>query len=447
MSFETRTVSDSVEPDPDLLPKHLHYDLVIVGGGIVGLTLAAALKDSGLRIAILEAQANSLAAAKGQAYNVSPLSRCILQGVGAWDALQSHVQSYGEIALSDANSPAVVRFCPRDLGLDPLGYVAEHAVLITALLQVVENSPNLDWLCPAQLIQSDTQVNPVQLHVQLGGRMHSLTTALLIGADGVKSPLREQAGMESVGWRYRQSCVVAFIQPSRSHQGIAYERFWPSGPFAILPLISGLCRIVWTAPQEEAQRLLALSEPEFMQQLQARYGSQMGELALVGQRFAFPVQLRQCQAYVQPRLALVGDAAHSCHPVGGQGLNLGIRDAAALAEVIQTAQAQGEDIGAVTVLKRYQSWRRTENGVILAMTDFLVRCFSNNYWGLVQLRRLGLRWVAYTPMLRTFVLRIMTGLTGRIPAIAQPFLEQWRQVGTPAPDQDNARARLQGKAI
>lgn len=409
------------------MAESMHYDLVIVGGGIVGLTLATALKDSGLRIAILEAQANSLAAAKGQAYNISPLSRSILQGLGAWSAIQNQVQPYREIALSDGNSSAVVRFSPTDLGLDPLGYVAEHAVLLTALLQVVENSPNLDWLCPAQMIDSQTQADQVQVQIQRGGAVQSLTTSLLIGADGVRSPLREQAGINTVGWRYGQSCVVAFIQPLRSHQGIAYERFWPSGPFAILPLVSGLCRIVWTAPHEEAQALLALPEAEFMQQLQARYGSQMGELSLVGERFAFPVQLRQCQTYVQPRFALVGDAAHCCHPVGGQGLNLGIRDAAALAEVIHTAQIQGEDIGSLTVLKRYESWRKAENWLMLAMTDFLVRCFSNEWWGLVQLRRLGLRLVAHAPILKTFVLRLMTGLSGRIPAIAKPSLEQWQQ--------------------
>jgi 2-octaprenyl-6-methoxyphenol hydroxylase len=418
-----------VHVQPCLSPK-TDYDLVIVGGGIVGLVLAGAMQSSGLQIAVIESQANSLAVAKGQAYNLSPLSRCILQGVGAWDEMCDRVQPYRTIALSDADSPQVIHFQPNDLGLDPLGYVTEHAVLLSALLRVIDAADNIDWICPARLMQTTYCADHVLADLHLNGDAYQLQTKLVIAADGARSPLREQAGIQSWGWRYPQSCVVAFIQPEKSHQGIAYERFWPSGPFAILPLVNGLCRIVWTAPHDEAQALLALSPAEFLRELKTRYGDQMGDLSLVGDRFAFSVQLRQSRTYVRSRLALIGDAAHSCHPVGGQGLNLGIRDAAILAEVLQTALHKGQDLGSLDVLKHYASHQQWVNWIMLGMTDLLVRTFSNTVWPILPLRRLGLSILNHSSLLRTPILKLMTGLTGKIPAIARPFLEQWQKQQT-----------------
>jgi 2-octaprenyl-6-methoxyphenol hydroxylase len=209
--------------------------------------------------------------------------------------------------------------------------------------------------------------------------------------------------------------VTATIATSEDHQNIAYERFWYDGPMGVLPLADGRVQIVWTAPHEQARELLEMSVTDFIDRLTVATGGLLGKLTLDSQRFLFPVRLMQSDRYVQSRLALVGDAAHCCHPVAGQGMNLGIRDAAALAEVITSALLAGEDIGSLEVLQRYQRWRKPENWAILAFTDFLDRLFSNRWWPIVVVRRLGLRALQRSYWLRHFSLRLMTGQAGRIP--------------------------------
>lgn len=400
-------------------PVSLTYDLVIVGGGIVGLTLACALKNSGIRMAVVEATTASWAASKGQAYALTLLSSKIFQGLGLWDRLQPQVTAFQHIRLSDTCSSQVVEFCPKDLmRKDALGYVVEHRTLLEVLHEELQDCPTLDWFCPAKVWRMETRSNETGIWVQMDEESKELQATLVVAADGARSPLRQQAGIKTVGWKYWQSCIVATVKPEHSHQNIAYERFFPSGPFAILPLPRNRCRIVWTAPHAEAQALCALDDESFLQELKRRYGNSMGNLALEGDRHVFPVQLMQSKRYVHPRLALVGDAAHCCHPVGGQGLNLGIRDAATLAQVIRQAYIQGQDIGSLRVLKSYERWRQIENWIILGMTDLLNRVFSNQYWPLVQIRRVGLWLLRSEQGFRLLALRLMTGLSGHIPSLA-----------------------------
>ncbi|WP_254721900.1 FAD-dependent hydroxylase [Kovacikia minuta] len=382
----THLVKEPLNP----VQKKLDYDLVVVGGGLVGATLVCALKDSGLRVALVEAKQESAAVARGQAYHINLMSSRIFEGIGVWDDIRSGVNPIAQIRLSDADYPGIVQFVRRDLGTDVLGYVAEHRVLLSALQNFLQQCPNVDCLCPAELIETDYQTDGVALTLNQAGQVRQVWTRLLVAADGARSPIRQQANIQTHGWQYWQSCVVAFIQPEKSHENIAYERFQPEGPFAILPLPNNLCRIVWTAPRAEAAAIAALNQEQFLIRLKQRYGDQMGELSLVGDRSIFPVQLMHSACYSQPRLALIGDAAHCCHPVGGQGVNLGIRDAAALAEILQKAHQQGKDLGAEQVLKQYERWRKRENLIILGFTDLLVRMFSNQFLPLVILRRLGL---------------------------------------------------------
>ncbi|MBW4506587.1 MAG: FAD-dependent hydroxylase [Scytonematopsis contorta HA4267-MV1] len=395
------------------------YDLVIVGGGIVGLTLACALKDSGLSVLLIEATRESAAVAKGQAYAVHMLSALIYEGIGVWDKILPQIATYRHVRMSDADYPQVVEFETTDIGKEDLGYVAEHYTLLYPLQEFVKGCPNITYLCPAEVVNTDYQKDVVAIDIKVAGEQRTLRSKLLVAADGSRSRIREAAGIKTHGWKYWQSCIVAFVKPEKSHNNTAYEKFWPSGPFAILPLPGNRCRIVWTAPHEEAKALCALDDQQFLTELTKRYGNQMGKLELLGDRFIFPVQLMQSNKYSQHRLALIGDAAHSCHPVGGQGLNLGIRDAAALAQTITQAYQDGEDIGKIQVLKRYERWRKLENLTILGLTDVLDRVFSNNFLPIKLVRRFSLFLMQRIPVLKVFALKLMIGLLGRTPKIAE----------------------------
>ncbi|BAY75030.1 UbiH/UbiF/VisC/COQ6 family ubiquinone biosynthesis hydroxylase [Nostoc linckia NIES-25] len=395
------------------------YDLVIVGGGIVGLTLASALKDSGLSVLLIEAKVASAAVAKGQAYAIHMLSSLIYQGIGVWDKMLPQIAKYCRVRLSDADYPGVVEFVTDDIGTPELGYVAEHQAILEPLQEFVRDCTNVTYLCPAEVVNTQYQQDAVAIDIKVAGELRTIKSKLLVAADGSRSPIRQAAGIKTSGWKYWQSCIVAFVKPEKPHNNTAYERFWSSGPFAILPLPGNRCRIVWTAPHEEAKALCALDDEEFLRELTRRYGDRMGKLELLGDRFVFQVQLMQSDRYVLPRLALIGDAAHNCHPVGGQGLNLGIRDAAALAQVIQAAHKAGKDIGEIQILKRYERWRKLENLTILGFTDLLDRMFSNNFLPVVLVRRLGLWLLQRVPMLKVFMLKLMIGLKGRTPELAK----------------------------
>ena len=394
------------------------YDLTIVGGGIAGTTLACALRRSGLRVALIEAESQSQAVAKGQAYNLSPLSSQIFAGLGILDSILPQIAVYTKIHLSDADYSQAVQFSPQDLGLPTLGYVAEHRVLLTAL-QLALNSSAVQVLCPARVITTEFAADGVRLEVLVDGQMRSLWTRLVVAADGARSPLRQQAGIKTQGWQYWQSCIVATVKPERHHNYTAYERFKPSGPFAILPIPGDRCRIVWTATHEEVTKIMTWDDRQFLAELSRQFGDHMGQLALEGDRSMFRVQLMQSDRYVRPGLALIGDAAHCCHPVGGQGMNMGIRDAAALAEVLLTAHQQGENIADLGVLQRYERWRKAENWLILGFTDLLDRTFSTTFLPIVLARRLGLWVLEHVRPLKSLALRLMTGLTGRVPALAR----------------------------
>ncbi len=404
-------------------PKSFDYDLAIVGGGIVGLTLACALKDSGLKVAIIERSPQSPAIAMGRAYAISLMSGRIFQGIGVWDKILPQITTFGQVQISDVDYPGVLQLYPQDLGTDGLGYAAEHRVLLTALQEYLQNCPNVSWLCPAEVVRVEYQADGVALEVRVNDEgkeeKSQIYTRLLVAADGARSPIRDAAGIGTQGWHYWQSCVVATMKIERPHQNIAYERFWYSGPMGVLPLTGNRIQVVWTAPHEEAKALRDVDKGEFLAELSRRMGGQLGDLELLGDRYIFPVKLMQCDRYALPRLAVIGDAAHCCHPVAGQGMNMGIRDAAAIAQILQSAHQLGEDIGDIHILKRYERWRKLENLTILGCTDFLDRLFSNNWLLLVAMRRLVLWTMGQVPTLKNYALQLMTGLRGRHPELAQ----------------------------
>ncbi|MGF1514222.1 MAG: FAD-dependent hydroxylase [Elainellaceae cyanobacterium] len=411
-------------------------DVAIVGGGIAGMTLAAALRRSGIQITLIDATPREVSLQRQRAYAITLLSGRIFEGLGLWQSILPNITTFNTIRLADADCPAVVNLRPQDLGTRELGYVGEHCILARELLRDLDTAANVQWLCPAQVTSMTRYRQTALLQVKADDQTYSLQARLVVAADGSRSQLRQRAGIKTLGWKYWQSCVTAVIRPEKPHGSIAREHFWPSGPFATLPLPGNRCQVVLTAPHAEAKRLMALGEKEFLALLSDRYGGALGQLELLNERRLFPVKLMHSRQYVKSRLALVGDAAHCCHPVGGQGLNLGIRDAAALAQTIQAARDRGQDIGALKVLKRYERWRQIENLAILGFTDLLDRSFSNGWWPMVALRRLGLRAMARLQLARWLALRLMTGLAGRYPQL--PKASPGRPV---APQPESARGR------
>jgi 2-octaprenyl-6-methoxyphenol hydroxylase len=402
----------------DLL-EHNPYDVLIVGGGIVGTTLAVALQKTGARIALIEERTLEAVADRRQAYALSLLSSRILSGLGVWDKILPHSGKFRQIRLSDADYPVFVPFAVHELETDYLGYVGEHKTILTALQEATKESAELEWIDRAQVKQLQYGENYATVTIERAGETYTLRSRLVVGADGARSSIRQDAGIRTKGWKYWQSCLAFTVQHQQERNDTAFERFWPTGPMGVLPLPGNRCQIVWTNPHAEAKKLQEMEESQFLAQLEEYTGGLLGKLQLVSDRNLFPVQLMQSDTYIKPRLALVGDAAHCCHPVGGQGLNLGIRDAAALAQVLTAALEKGEDIGAIEVLKSYEKWRKKENLVILGFTDFLDRFFSNNWLPILWVRRWGLWLLREVPPLKVFALQLMTGLRGRIPELAR----------------------------
>ncbi len=394
-----------------------YTDVAIVGAGVVGLTLACALRHSGLSVAVIDAQSQSQTVARDRAYAFSPMSARIFQQLGLWDQVGPYITHFQRVRMSDANYGKAVNFYPTDSPADAVYYGAEHRVLLKALQSLTTNIHRITTYYETTLVDLQAISAGTRLTLESDGQQQILQTQLLVGADGARSKIRDYAGIQTSGWAYWQSCITTLLAPTKSHQNTAYEKFWPSGPFAILPIPGNRCQVVWTAPHAEAKALVNLPEQEFMAELRRRYGDEMGELRLLKPPMIFPVRLMQSHHYVQPGVALVGDAAHCCHPVGGQGLNMGIRDAAALAKILQAAHTRGESIGAMRILKRYERWRRNENWLILAMTDLLNRIFSNRVVPLLWLRRTGFWLIEHITPLKRMILRVMTGFFGRQPIV------------------------------
>jgi 2-octaprenyl-6-methoxyphenol hydroxylase len=393
------------------------YDLVIVGGNIVGATLALALKGSGLKILLVEYQSPLQALNKKQAYAFSLLSREIYSQIGLWPEISSQVGAFREIRLSDGDYPATVNFDRAELNREHLGYVSEHYVILTALYQHLESNNDLSWASETEVIQIERNERYCLTTIKSQEQIKVIKSRLVVGADGAKSPIRQQAGITTRGWKYWQSCLSFTIKHQLERNDIAFERFSATGPMGILPLPDNRYQIVWTNPHDLAQSLLNLDENEFLARFQEHTNNLLGEVEIVSPPRLFPVQLLQSDHYILSRLALIGDAAHCCHPVGGQGLNQGIRDAASLAQVLKLAHNSGEDIGEINVLKRYENWRKKENMVILGFTDLLNRTFSTSLLPIVLLRRLGLESMRKIQPLKIFALKLMTGLKGKKPQL------------------------------
>jgi 2-octaprenyl-6-methoxyphenol hydroxylase len=402
----------------------LDSDIVVLGGGLVGLSMAAAFGQAGLAVTAVDRERPAVAAADpfdGRGSAIAWGSAQALRGIGLWSPLESHAAPIEEIRVSDGESLLFLHYDHREVGGNPLGFIVENRFIRRALYARLAALPSVTLLAPAQVVDVERTNARATAHLA-DGRV--LRARLAIAADGRDSPTREQAGINVMRWTYRQTGIVCSIRHEKPHRGLAHERFLPAGPFAVLPLPdseSGEHRssIVWTERDDLAPAMLALSDAEFAGEIAQRFGGSLGAIGVAGPRWAYPLTLLQADRYTDRRLALVGDAAHVIHPIAGQGLNLGLRDVAALAECVVDAHRLGLDIGGADVLERYARWRRFDNLTLLAVTDGLVRLFSTDAAPVRIARDVGLAAVQRVPMLKRFFMRHAMGVTGDPPRLVR----------------------------
>ena len=402
-------------------PEKKHYDIVIIGAGMVGLTLACALGHSRLRVALIEA--NELAELKStddydlRVSAISRASKQVFQSLGAWSHMQNlRVSPFEQMHVWDATGDGEIHFDAADLGVDVLGHLVENRVVQQALLQQLKTFDNIDYLCPANISTFDIQTHSNDIHLDDG---NIIRAQLLVGADGAQSAVRHAAGINIEQAPYQQKGVVCVVKSSKHHQYTAWQRFLPSGPLAFLPLPDGRCSIVWSADNERADELLAMDAEKFCRELEQAFDGTLGRVETVGERAAFPLVRRHAQRYIQQGIALVGDAAHTIHPLAGQGVNLGILDAACLAQVVIEADQQKQNIASVHVLRKYERWRRGENTLMMHSMSGFKKLFSNEQMELSFLRNAGLKIMNQLPPVKNKIMRHAMGLAGDLPEIAK----------------------------
>jgi len=398
-------------------------DIVIAGGGLNGTALAAALASGGVRVTLVDPTPQTVREADtfdGRGYALALSSVRVLKALGLWAAIASEAQPIRHIRITQGSmttgpSPFLLDFDQGEIEDGPMGQMIEDRHLRRALLAAVAGN---DLIEPVQDSVAGHATGPSGVEVTFaGGR--NLSAALLVACDGGQSPTAQRSGIKRQGWEYPQTSLVCAVSHERPHDGTAHQYFLPGGPLAILPLTGDRAAIVWTEARAEAARISALDDEGYLNALRPRFGDFLGRIELTGVRFTYPLRLSIADKLIADRVALVGDAAHVVHPIAGQGLNAGLKDVAALAEVLTDARRRGEDVGAQLVLERYQSWRRFDIAALALATDGFNRLFSNDNPLLRAARGLGLGAVNAMPGLRRSFIREAAGLTGDLPRLSQ----------------------------
>ncbi len=399
-------------------------DILIVGGGLNGPALALALAPTGLRITIIDALPRDTRESPefdGRAYALALGSTRVLSALGVWADLEPKAQPILQIKASDGRAgegaaPFFLDFDHAEIEESPMGHMCEDRFLRRALLDAMDREGSITQISGSRVMAQEVQADGVTVTLEGGG---ALRARLLIGCDGRASPTAARAGIRRSGRDYGQTALVCAVAHEKPHHGCAHQFFMPAGPLAILPLPGNRSSIVWSEATATAEAIHALDEAGYLEALRPRFGGFLGEIALEGKRHAYPLKLTIANSFIAPRLALVGDAAHGLHPIAGQGLNFGLRDVAALAEVLTLAARRGEDIASPLVLERYQQWRRFDTMMMALGTDSVNRLFSNDNTLLRGLRDLGMGVVSSVPALRRGFIREAAGLSGDLPRLMQ----------------------------
>ncbi|WP_171230605.1 FAD-dependent monooxygenase [Ruegeria sp. HKCCA4008] len=399
-------------------------DILIVGGGLNGPALALALAQTGHSVTVIDALAEKVrkdAAFDGRAYALALASQRLLDAIGIWDRVAQHAQPMLEIKVTDGHagtgpSPFFMHFDHAEIEEGPMGYMVEDRHLRRAFLDAMAEEPRITQVSGKSVVSQQADTANVTVTLDDGTTLGGI---LLVGCDGRRSGTASRAGIKRTGWDYGQTALVCAIEHELPHNGIAHQFFMPPGPLAILPLTGNRSSIVWSERTDTAQHINALPEDDYVQVLRPRFGDFLGEISLAGDRFTYPLNLTIANSFISDRMALVGDAAHGMHPIAGQGLNAGLRDVGALAEVLTLAGRRGEDIGSLMVLERYQEWRRFDTASLAMATDVFNKLFSNDNPLLRLGRDIGMGVVGALPGLRRGFVREAAGLTGDLPKLLQ----------------------------
>lgn len=399
-----------MSPDTD-------YDVVIAGGGLVGLTLACGLADRGLRLAVLDDREPG-AASDARYYALAYGSRLILETLGLWHELAA--TPIKRVHVSERGRLGMVRLSSQDYDVPALGYVVAATALHSQLQRRLQHCPDVSWLHPAPLVTVAQRTDTVEIGVHQGETPATLSCHLLVAADGSRSRVREQLGIATLQRDYGQAAVIATLDLEQPHGNTAYERFTPDGPLALLPLANPRqCTLVYTIPSTRLEAVLAMADNDFACAVAERFGERLGRVLAVGPRSGYPLSLVKARAHYRHRVAIIGNAAHSLHPIAGQGLNLGLRDVAVLAELVASAHGAATDIGSDAVLARYGAWRDADQRRTLLFTDGLARLFTSRLPALPLTRGIGLTLLELMPPAKGLLARQSMGLARPLPRLAR----------------------------
>ncbi|NOX09691.1 MAG: 2-octaprenyl-6-methoxyphenyl hydroxylase [Gammaproteobacteria bacterium] len=402
--------------------KTTDYDVLIIGGGLVGASLACALSGQGLRMGIIEAVPFGQEAQPSYDDRVIALAQGtqrILASMGVWHYMAAGVTPIHHIHVSDRGRFGFTHLDRQQEGVDALGYVAPARVLGQALNQYLQAQAGIDFITPAELDSFDIYDDYAEVRVRCDDDIRVFSTRLVVAADGSDSLVRQQADIEVTEWAYGQTAIITNVTPQLAHNNIAYERFTDTGPLALLPMEDQRCALVWTVKDDQLDEVMALSDEPFLQRLQDRFGYRLGEFQQVGARHAYPLSMRHAQESVRPRLALIGNAVHTLHPLAGQGFNLGLRDVAALAEVLVDVIRSGGDVGDLMHLQDYEAWRAQDHKQVIAFTDGLLRLFTNPLASVALVRNVGMVGMDMLPPLKRLLTRLTMGQSGRMSRLAR----------------------------
>ena len=400
-----------------------NYDVIIVGGGLVGASLACALAPLGISVALLEAvafRAESQPSYDDRTLALSASSCRILDGLGIWTSVRENATAIREIQVREYGRPGRVIMDPEELGLDRFGHVVEARVFGAAIVERLHKLENLEFICPATVSNIQADEHKASVTFSDGNAESEIRARLLVGADGAHSFVRESLGIASEKYDYRQTAVICNITPEQHHRGRAFECFTRTGPYAVMPHVEGRCGLIWCVSSGDVGQMMEMPEDEFLGRAHQRFGNHLGRFLKMGRRSSYPLRLVRALEDIRPRSVILGNAAHAIHPVGAQGFNLGLRDAAALAELLaeELRGGQGTDPGRPELLKQYSAWRKQDHQGTIAYSDGLARIYSNPAPLAGAARTAGLLAHAFVPSLRRQLAVKAMGYRGRVPRLA-----------------------------